>query len=85
MVVALAVGLGLVQGVLHGASVSATSGGLLELVGVVVTIFVVMALAAALVVALKRPWTRVVVRVAGSWIAASGLFMLGWFLRGYFN
>jgi hydrogenase/urease accessory protein HupE len=85
VVVALAVGLGLVQGVLHGASVSATSGGLLELVGVVGTIFVVVALVAAWVVALKRPWTRVVVRVTGSWIAASGLFMCGWFLREYFS
>ena len=37
---------------------------------------------AAWVVSLKRPWTRVVVRVVGSWMAASGLFMLGWFLRG---
>jgi hydrogenase/urease accessory protein HupE len=82
VVAALASGLGLVQGLLHGASLSATSGGLLELVGVVVTIFVVMALVAAVVVSLKRPWTRVVVRVAGSWIAASGLFMFGWFLQG---
>ena len=43
---------------------------------------VVVALVAALVVALQRPWTRVVVRVVGSWRAARGLFMCGWFLRG---
>jgi urease accessory protein len=67
------------------ALVSASSGGLLDLVGVLVTIFVVVALVAALVVSLKRPWTRVVVRVVGSWIAASGLFMFGWFLRGCCN
>ena len=82
VVVALATGLGLVQGLLYGASVSASSGGLLDLVGVLVTICVLVALVAALVVSLKRPWTRVVVRVVGSWMAASGLFMCGWFLRG---
>jgi hydrogenase/urease accessory protein HupE len=81
-VVALAAGLGLVQGFLHGASLSTTSGGILELVGVVMTIFVVMALVTAWVVSMKRPWARVVVRVAGSWMTASGLFMVGWFLRG---
>jgi len=30
---------------------------------------------------LRALWARVVVRVAGSWIAASGLFMLGWAVR----
>ena len=27
------------------------------------------------------PWARIAVRVAGSWIAAAGLLMLGWSLR----
>jgi hypothetical protein len=27
-------------------------------------------------------WGRIVVRVAGSWIAATGLLMLGWAVRG---
>jgi len=26
-------------------------------------------------------WARIAVRVGGSWIAASGLFMLGWVVR----
>jgi urease accessory protein len=80
MVVALAVGLGLVQGFLNGASL-----GIVELIGATATIFVLVALVTALVVSLKRPWTRIVVRVMGSWIAASGLFMLGWFVRGRFH
>jgi len=34
-----------------------------------------------LVVSLRRPWTRIAVRVTGSWLAAVGLLMLGWGLR----
>jgi urease accessory protein len=85
MVAALAMGLGLVQGFLNGVSFRSASGGVLELVGVSATIFVLVALVAAFVISLKQPWTRIVVRVAGSWTAATGLFMLGWFLRGRFS
>jgi hypothetical protein len=42
----------------------------------------VSALAAAAVVSLRVPWARVVVRVAGSWTAATGLLLLGWSLSG---
>ncbi len=45
------------------------------------SLFVVVALATALVVSLTRPWTRIVVRVAGSWIVATGLLLMGWWLR----
>ena len=31
---------------------------------------------------LRWPWTRIAVRVVGSWIVASGLLMIGWRLRG---
>jgi hypothetical protein len=34
------------------------------------------------VVSLVAAWARIAVRVAGSWIAAIGLLMLGWNLRG---
>lgn len=79
-VMGLAVGLGLVQGFLNGASL-----GFLELAGATATIFVLVALVAAVVASLDRSWPRIVVRVMGSWIAASGLFMMGWFLREGFN
>jgi len=36
----------------------------------------------ALIVSLKKPWTRIVVRVAGSWVAAIGMLMFGWMMRG---
>ena len=45
-------------------------------------VFVVTALFAATVVALRRPWTRIATRVAGSWIGASGLLLLGWTISG---
>ena len=51
------------------------------LVGLCVVLFVWTALIVAFVVQLRQPWTRVAVRVFGSWIAASGLLMLGWALR----
>ena len=78
-------GLALVLGVLHGysnGSAMAEAGlGALGLVGAVSTLFTIVALAAALVVALSAPWARIAVRVAGSWIAATGLLLLGWSLR----
>ena len=37
---------------------------------------------AALVVPLRAHWARIAVRVAGSWVVASGLLMLGWSFRG---
>jgi hypothetical protein len=50
------------------------------LLGTAGAVFVVTALFAATVVALRRPWTRIATRVAGSWIGASGLLLLGWTL-----
>ena len=41
-----------------------------------------LALVAACVVSLHQQWARMAVRVAGSWMAAIGLLMLGWALRG---
>ena len=55
--------------------------GLLELGGIAVALFVLASLFAALVVALRRPAARIVVRVAGSWTAAIGLLLLGWAVR----
>jgi hypothetical protein len=51
------------------------------LAGIVCAVFVLVALGTALVVVLRAPWARIAVRVAGSWIAAAGLLLLGWSLR----
>jgi hydrogenase/urease accessory protein HupE len=80
-VTALAAALGLVHGWLNGAGIAEAGREALGLVGIVSAVFVVVALLAAFVVWLRLPWTRIAVRVAGSWIAAIGLLLLGWGLR----
>ena len=80
-VAGLALVVGLLHGTLNGAAMSQAKLGALGLVGIVSTLFVVVALAAAMVVALRAPWTRIAVRVAGSWIVAIGLLLLGWSFR----
>jgi hydrogenase/urease accessory protein HupE len=62
---------------------AATSVGILQIIGMSVTLFVLVTLLSALVISLRKPWwLRIVARVAGSWIAAAGLLLLGWSLRG---
>ncbi len=80
-VAALALGLGLVHGYLNGSSYAVARVGVVALLGSVSALFVVVSLTAALVVSLRVAWTRIAVRVAGSWIAAIGLLLLGWSLR----
>lgn len=82
LAVALATALGLIHGWLNGATIADAGREASGLFGIALTIFVVVALAAALVVSLREPWMRIVVRVTGSWIAAVGLLVLGWGLRG---
>jgi hydrogenase/urease accessory protein HupE len=82
LVVVLAVALGVIHGWLNGAGIALVGREANGLIGIAATIFVVVALAAALVVSLRGPWTRIAVRATGSWIAAIGLLMLGWGLRG---
>jgi urease accessory protein len=79
--VSLAVLLGLVNGYLNGSAMAGARLGLAGLAGIVSALFVVVALAAALAVAQRAPWARIAVRVAGSWVAAAGLLLLGWSLR----
>jgi urease accessory protein len=82
VVTALAAGLGLLHGWLNGAGIAAAGREASGLIGIGGAIFVLIAVGAALVVSLRRPWMRIAVRVAGSWIAAIGLLLLGWALRG---
>jgi hydrogenase/urease accessory protein HupE len=78
---ALAVVVGGLHGYLNGSAMAQTRLGLTGLIGIVATVFTTVALASALVVALRAPWSRMVVRVGGSWMAAAGLLMLGWSVR----
>jgi urease accessory protein len=50
-------------------------------IGIATAVFVVVALVGALAAAIRAGAIRIAARVAGSWIAAAGLFMLGWSLR----
>jgi len=73
--------LGCFHGYLNGAGINRFDDGTYALLGLALAVFVVVALFSSLVVPLRQQWTRVAVRVAGSWIAASGLLMLGWTLH----
>jgi hydrogenase/urease accessory protein HupE len=77
----IAIALGLLHGWLNGAGIANDRGEGLALVGIGAAVFVLVAIGAALVVSVKAAWQRIVVRVAGSWVAAVGLLLLGWALR----
>ena len=79
-VVGVTITLGLVHGFLNG-SVLKEGVGMLGLVGIATILFILITVASAGVVALERAWTRIAVRVVGSWIAAVGMLMFGWSLR----
>ncbi|MBW2476597.1 MAG: HupE/UreJ family protein [Deltaproteobacteria bacterium] len=78
-VIVLAVGF--IHGALNGVALK-EGAGVLGLVGIMTTLFVLVALFSALIVSLEKPWTRLAVRVAGSWVAAIGMLMFGWMFRG---
>ena len=72
---------GLIHGFFNGLALKDGPGSL-GLVGIMATLFVLVALVSAFVVSMKPPWTRIAVRVTGSWVAAIGILMIGWFMRG---
>jgi hydrogenase/urease accessory protein HupE len=78
---AIVVGVGFVHGILNGVALK-EGAGILGLIGIMATLFVIVAIVSAFIVTLKKPWTRIVVRVAGSWVAAIGMLMFGWLMRG---
>jgi urease accessory protein len=80
-VTALAAGLGALHGWLNGAGIAVVGREALALAGIGATAFVLVALGGALAIALRDGWRRIAVRVAGSWVAAIGLLLLGWSLR----
>jgi urease accessory protein len=81
LLIGCAVVLGLLHGGLNGIEWSQLSSAGFSVLGVAVALFVVVSLSAGQVTSVRAAWGRIAVRVAGSWIAASGLFMLGWVVR----
>jgi urease accessory protein len=81
VVMGLALAVGILHGWLNGAAIAAAQRQALGLVGISGTIFVLVAIVSAFVISLRIGWMRIAVRVAGSWVAAIGLLILGWNLR----
>lgn len=73
--------LGLVHGFLNGSGMGLSLASTIAAIGVASAVFVLVVLVTAFVASLRAQWARIAVRVGGSWIAASGLLMLGWSIR----
>jgi urease accessory protein len=80
-VMTIAALLGLFKGFINGSAMSYAGSGLVSLVGIAATVFIVAALAAAAAIAFTWPPAKIAFRVLGSWTAATGLLLLGWQLR----
>ena len=76
-----AVLVGTLYGLVDGAALSASGAGWPALSGIVLTVLVCVLLGSALVVSLRSEWSRIALRVAGSWVAAVGMLMSGWLLQ----
>jgi urease accessory protein len=64
-----------------GAEEAVATSGVLALLGITAAVFVIVTLVSALVVPLRSYTARIVVRVAGSWLAAIAMLMAGWLVR----
>jgi urease accessory protein len=72
---------GFAHGVFNGVALK-EGPGILGLIGIMVTLFVLVALVSAFTISLQQAWMRIVVRVLGSWVAAIGMLMFGWIISG---
>jgi hypothetical protein len=83
MVITVIAGLlGLIRGGLDGVALASDGLGMSALFGEAVACFVLTALLSAGVLCLQVHWARIGVRVAGSWLSALGLLLIGWMVRG---
>ena len=73
---------GTLQGLSSGAGLVAAGAGFTSLGGVVLTVLLLALLISAAVAPLQVFWARVAVRIAGSWVVAVGMLMLGWMVHG---
>lgn len=82
VVATLAAALGLLHGWSNGAGIAAANREGLALLGIGGMVFVAVASLTAVAASVRAQTARIAVRVAGSWIAAIGLLLIGWQLRG---
>jgi hydrogenase/urease accessory protein HupE len=73
---------GALHGLLNGSALAEAGAGPSSLLGIALAALFLALLGSAAVVSLRAGWARIVVRVAGSWVAAVGMLMLGWLVRG---
>ena len=81
-VASLGAAYGAFHGLLNGSTLAVMGAGASSLFGIVLTVMVIALLTTAAVVPVRALWARVAVRVAGSWVVAVGMLMLGWSARG---
>lgn len=73
---------GALFGLDNGGAIAAAGGGAVAAAGVTAGVAILTLLASALAVSLQAAWMQVALRIAGSWIAAVGMLMLGWLAQG---
>jgi len=66
-----------------GLAAANTGGKAVAFAGLWTAVLILGLLVAALTVSLERPWMRIALRVAGSWMAAIGVLAAGWVLQGF--
>lgn len=76
----LAATVGFFDGAMNRAA-EGTSSSVPGVLGVCAVVFMLTALTASLILPLRILWLRIAVRVAGSWLAALGLLLVGWAMR----
>lgn len=83
VLLSIAVVAGALHGFLNGLAARALTLGpaALQFVGIALGVFVTAFYLVSLLELVKKNWARIAARVLGSWIAASGLLLLGWSLR----
>lgn len=81
VVAGLAAVVGGTHGFGNGRELAVATGGALAMAGIACALFALSSMLTGHVTSLKSSGARLVVRVAGSWVAAIGLLMLGWAVR----
>jgi hydrogenase/urease accessory protein HupE len=81
VIVLLALLTGSLTGLASGAALGGSQQGVLSVGGTVIPLFVLLSMVTGIAVGARKEWAQTVVRVAGSWIAAMSLLMIGWWWR----
>lgn len=69
------------HGWFSGAAMRLEAGGLPAAIGTTLGAAVLFLLSAGIAMRLRQGWPRICIRVLGSWIAATGFLLLGWWLK----